>query len=364
MDYRQKMHKDNVDKSDYEYFVLGADIGGTNTNMGIAGVRNNKIEMILSTHFQTKKISSVVPAIDTTLALAQDMYNIDIRDSVFGVAGTISDDGKRCKLTNVDIDVDIDEILRRTPLRRARLLNDFELIGFGINMMDTACSKDIVRLKEGASSKQGDHRPAKAAIGAGTGLGKSILVYDSRRDAYVPIPSEGGHVDFPAKDEFELKLVDYVRRHKGVEVCYEELLSGRGIENIYDFLRSRKGFQSTSMTDEIDRSAQRSMLISKYREKDPICKETFRLFAKYYARCGKNFVLDTLAMGGLYIAGGIAAKNKGIFRLPDFLEEFLHCPPTQYKEVIERTPIYVILDYDISIIGACFAAMKGFQTKK
>ena len=33
----------------------------------------------------------------------------------------------------------------------------------------------------------------------------------------------------------------------------------------------------------------------------------------YYSRCAKNFVIDTMSRGGLYIAGGIASKNRDIF---------------------------------------------------
>ena len=39
-------------------------------------------------------------------------------------------------------------------------------------------------------------------------------------------------------------------------------------------------------------------------------QETFELFVYYFARAARNFALDTLARGGLYIAGGIAARNE------------------------------------------------------
>lgn len=97
------------------------------------------------------------------------------------------------------------------------------------------------------------------------------------------------------------------------------------------------------------------MLISNYRLVDPLCKETFRLFTRFYGRCAKNFALATLAMGGLYIAGGIASKNKEIFSAPDFFEEFENA--SQRRDVLKEIPIYVILNYDVSLYGACFAAM-------
>jgi len=96
-------------------------------------------------------------------------------------------------------------------------------------------------------------------------------------------------------------------------------------------------------------------LISKYKEKDETCKETFRLFTKFYGRCAKNLVLDTLARGGLYIAGGIAVKNKEIFMKDDFTSEFIN--GFRRDDFLKEVPVNLILNYDVSLYGACFAAM-------
>ena len=190
----------------------------------------------------------------------------------------------------------------------------------------------------------------RAVIGAGTGLGKSILSFDGRR--YVPLPSEGGHADFPIHDRFDLELADFVRGGRKTPASYEDILSGRGIEMIYDFLREKRG--GTEKTNEIEEAEDRAALISKHRKTDPLCRETFRIYAKLYGRCAKNFVLETLATGGLYIAGGIAAKNREIFVTPEFQAEFLNAE--KQRHILERTPVYVITNYDVSIIGACNAA--------
>jgi len=73
----------------------------------------------------------------------------------------------------------------------------------------------------------------KALIGAGTGLGKSILIYDKHFKIYVPIPSEGGHGDFPIQNDFEIKLTKFIKEFRGISqpITYEELLSGRGYSN-------------------------------------------------------------------------------------------------------------------------------------
>jgi glucokinase len=79
------------------------------------------------------------------------------------------------------------------------------------------------------------------------------------------------------------------------------------------------------------------------------------LFTRFYGRCAKNIALDTLAGGGLYIAGGIAAKNKEIFVSKEFLDEFDRA--YRRSEFLRKVPLYVILNYDISLLGACYAAV-------
>ncbi len=85
-----------------------------------------------------------------------------------------------------------------------------------------------------------------------------------------------------------------------------------------------------------------------------------RLFAKFYARCAKNFVLDCLATGGLYIAGGIAPKNTESFMEKEFLDEFT-CA-YQRSHVLENIPIYIIVNYDVGLYGAFVAAMHYEKT--
>jgi len=88
---------------------------------------------------------------------------------------------------------------------------------------------------------------------------------------------------------------------------------------------------------------------------DEACRETYRLFTKFYARCAKNFALDILAEGGLYIYGGIAVKNKEIFTSKDFVNEFEKSH--RRVEIIKKIPINLIINYDLGLYGACYAAI-------
>jgi len=62
-----------------------------------------------------------------------------------------------------------------------------------------------------------------------------------------------------------------------------------------------------------------------------------------------------MATGGLYITGGIASKNKEIFKSKEFLDEFENA----YKrfDLLKKIPIYIVINYDVSLYGACLAAI-------
>lgn len=350
-----KKHLTGINKDNFDTFVLGSDVGGTNTNTCIAGIKDKKVELLFSLHFKTKDLESIEPAIKKTIQYAKENYDIKTDFACIAAAGFVKEN-KFVKLTNASWDINIDEIKKNTNLRDVFIINDFQAIGYAINVLDHKDEKQIFTIRQKDKSEK-EIFSTKAVIGAGTGLGKSILIYDKNFASYIPIPSEGGHSDFPIKNDFEKKIAEYIRKERGIEesLTYEELVSGRGLEGIYEYLRKIEKYKPTRYTEEIDNSDDKPPLISKYKDKDETCRETFKLFVVFYARCAKNLVLETLSTDGLYIGGGIVSKNKDFFTKDIFIEEF----ESAYRrsDVLKETPIYIIMNYDVSLYGACFAAL-------
>jgi glucokinase len=363
MEYIIKNYKKESINDEFSDYVLGIDIGGTNTNLAIAGIKDKKTYLLYSHNYKTDKLDSIIPAIDNILTFTKNEYNIEIDFACIGAAGIVSSSNDFVKLTNANWSISSNEIKNRTSLNSVYIINDFQAIGYGLNLLSSENKEDICTIRQNNINLD-ESKPAKAIIGAGTGLGKSILNYDSNFNAYIPIPSEGGHSDLPVKNDFEIKLVDFVKKLRNISqpLSYEEVLSGRGIESIYLFLRSLEKFNVTQYTNEIDESIDKTPLISKYRNIDETCKETFQLFTRFYARCAKNFVLDTLSRGGLYIAGGIASKNRDIFSSDEFINEFENA--FNRTDLLKDIPISVIVNYDVSLYGACYAAMYKLYSKK
>jgi glucokinase len=202
-------------------------------------------------------------------------------------------------------------------------------------------------------------KATKGLLGAGTGLGASIFIFDKEKKMYMPIPSEGGHPDFAATDSFEFELMEFIKKKVRTEtpIDNELVLSGRGIVSIYEFLMTKKLFEKNEVTDKIQFTSEneKAAVISKNSRADPACRRTFEIFAKIYAGALRGMAVTLMARGGMYIAGGIAPKNIDFFTDSEFMKEF----EKQYAipHVPKEIPVFVIMNYNVSLYGAANVAI-------
>lgn len=340
--FTERFYRDKVPRG--VEAILAADIGGTNSNFGIFLFRDSSIQLLFSLRIKSKDIQQFTPVIKDVISYIKKNYDIEIKKAVIAAAGVVSEKREKAKPTNLNFVIDIHDIRSHTSLASVYLVNDFEIIGYGIDKINP---KDLVLVNTGNARKHAN----KVILGAGTGLGKCILYWDQHKNRYMPLASEGGHADFAAQTQEELDLALFIKKKEGFtcNISWEDVLSGYGIQRMYRFFQSRnkKAFSDPSLNenggpppDEIFNS----------RNQDEHSRKTFELYTKLYARCAKNFALDALALSGVYIAGGIAAKNLPLFELPIFMQEFVNCG--KQADLLKHVPVYVITDYDVSLYGA------------
>jgi glucokinase len=320
--------------------ILAGDIGGTNANFCIAEITKRTPKLLFQSQENTQTVKDISILVNRFLAQAVDKGHSPDRASL-AVAGPIEDRKgyQRVKMTNTDITIDSRKLIKSTCLKNILLMNDFTAVSYATNIMK---GDDYIILNKGRSAS----RATKAVVGAGTGLGKNILYFNENLNAYLPIPSEGGNSDLPILNERELEMANYIKRIRKLKrhLYYEDILSGSGLVSLYRYLNSTKYHKSPKKlsAEEISRT-----------KKSNICsKKTFELFVQYLARCSRNFALDTLSRGGLYIAGGIAAKNPEIFGI--FQNEFID--NEVYDYILRDIPVYLITNYDAGLIGAAYGA--------
>ncbi|MGV8171497.1 MAG: ROK family protein, partial [Candidatus Woesearchaeota archaeon] len=280
-------------------YYLVADVGGTKTAIAILDSEGN---ILIKKIYISREIKNFT---DTLLQFMHqpECKQYKIKDSCIGVAGQVNAERNYARLTNLEWTIDVHNILIRTPLHKVILLNDFEAIGFGIDILK---QENYIELTNIGRRPEG----TIAVIGAGTGLGMSILTREGNK--HFPIPSEGGHVSLPilSNDTLDLKLQSFLinkNRYKDAE----DIVSGRGIVNIYDFLMTQKIKHNNKIKLLIKNSPnkEKPALITKYalEDRDALCMRTLELFIKYYSRIARNLALTTLC-SEMIIAGGIAPK--------------------------------------------------------
>lgn len=319
-------------KKEFSDYSLTMDVGGTATLIGIVGINKDKsLELAYSTTVWTKEIKSIYHFINQLIDFAHKEFKIKIHKTGISFAGPIKN-GKS-KLTHADLKIDIEKLKKKCNLKKAILMNDFEALGYSINIFKEA---------------KKETRPI-AVIGAGTGLGKAILIHD--KNHYVPHPSEGGIADFPIRNEEDLQLSKIITKNKRA-MEQEELVSGKGIEYIYEYLRKHKKIKGSKHTKKIDNSKEKIFLIEKYKDDDATSKEALRMFSIYFARIIKNFALETLPHGGIYLAGGIIIRNQELIG-KDFFKELGNL--TRNQQIIKNIDIRIIKQKDVSLLGAAYA---------
>jgi glucokinase len=85
-----------------------------------------------------------------------------------------------------------------------------------------------------------------------------------------------------------------------------------------------------------------------------ICVETVRTFCAVYGAQAGNLALTALAVGGVYVAGGIAPRFLSRIQEGGFMAAFHH--KGRYSHLMDAIPVKLVLNPKASLIGAAQAA--------
>jgi glucokinase len=314
--------------------ILAADIGGTNSRFAhFEATRNGELKLIKTQWLKTKE----APSFGSLIAhLKEDNFSLqpDKADiAVIAVAGPV-ERGVYSSPPFIGWDIDIVNAQSDFGFRRCLLINDFVAQAF-------ACRSPIAKSAKQILSGHIVPDATVAVIGAGTGLGKAALVPDVE-GGLVAVPSEGGHANFAFVSKKECDYQDFLIRELGdVYITGNTVVSGRGISLLHLFLTGEK----------LDTKEVISRLLRE--------SETLKWAARFYARVCRNYALETLSLGGLYIAGGVAARTPDLLTHEAFATEF-RSSPTMSK-ILEQIPVFLISNEESGLWGA---AVLGLQTLK
>jgi glucokinase len=186
-------------------------------------------------------------------------------------------------------------------------------------------------------------------LAAGTGLGEAMLHNVDGR--LVPSPSEGGHADFAARDEREIRLLRLLTaRHGRAQV--EDVVSGLGLRNIHRVTHDGE-CRGVDNLDSADAPA--AITAAALEHRCAGCVEALEMFVDAYGAEAGNLALRFLATGGVFIGGGIAPKILPAITDGRFMRAFREKAP--FRPLLDAMPVKIILNPEIGLLGAAvFAA--------
>lgn len=297
--------------------ILAGDVGGTKTLLRC-------VEAGGAVSLEGRYDSLAYPTFDDLLVEFTARVPGPIDAACFAVAGPVYE--RRAEITNVGWVMEAAALERMFSIGHVALINDFSAVALGAPLLG---EDDLLPLHAGTR----DRMQPIAILGAGTGLGEAIVTFHA--GAYHVVPTEGGHADFAPQDEEQVRLFQHLHARYG-HVSWERLLSGMGLVNIFTFLGGEE-IEPVVIAELADAG-------------DPRAVHTFEIFVDIYGAEAGNMALRVLARGGVYLAGGIAAKNVSRFTDGRFTEAFLR--KGRFRPLMETIPVDLIVNEEVGLMGA------------
>lgn len=324
--------------------ILAGDVGGTKTSLALYRREARGLLRIRMATYRSREHAGLDPILRDFLGEGSTV----VERACIGVAGPVEDG--RCRLTNLDWEVDEASLRRTLGVREAYLVNDLQATASSLPFLQES---DRAVIREGEADPRGN----MAVLSAGTGLGEGYLVGCAA--GYIPLASEGGHVDFAPRDEREMRLHAFLRAKHG-RVSVERILSGPGLHDVYRFLvEGERMAEEPGIAGEVaGGEPQRAIVRHGVAGGTGACAETVRILSSIYGAEAGNLALQYLATGGVYLGGGIAPALLPALRRGEFVAAFLD--KGRMRNLLSRVPVMVILDPAAPLLGAAsFAAAGG-----
>jgi len=326
--------------------VLAGDIGGTKTLLQIADVAPGQYDVKYEKRYVSAEYADLTPMVTAFIAEAKTQVDFSVENACFGIAGPVK--GRTANVTNLPWTLDADDMQRDTGLKNVCLVNDFQSVGYAVEVLGEG---DIVTLQSGQAQAHGP----RVVIGAGTGLGQGLLVWN--HDHYDVVPSEGGHVGFAPVNELQIDLLRYLANEFG-QVSYERVASGRGLYNLYRFLKDTGRGQESAELGAAIAAGDPSAAISQaaMAGAEPLAVQALDLFCQIYGRQTGNLALTCLATGGVYIGGGVAPRIIEKIKDGTFLAAFND--NDTMRDLLKDMPVHVVVNPNAGLIGSAVVASR------
>ncbi|MEL0629467.1 glucokinase [Psychromonas aquatilis] len=301
------------------------DLGGTNIRLAVLDITSGALSE--TKEYACAQFSNIEPALAQYFAtLSAPVSNLCI-----GIACPVEHD--QVTMTNLNWAFSKKALIEQFSLTQLFVINDYTAISLAVPFIS-----DQHKIQIGGGQELVDG--VKAIFGPGTGLGVSHLIRQGSK--WVSLDGEGGHASFAPNTRLQADVLLQLQERFG-HVSAERLLSGQGIENIYQAL-----CQLADKPAELRSAAEISK--AALANNCDIAKQTLTLFCESMGAFAGNLALNLDCRGGVYIAGGIVPRFVDFFTTSEFRAFFE--AKGRLKATLETIPTYLITHKNPGLLGA------------
>ncbi|QGX62208.1 glucokinase [Alteromonas mediterranea] len=301
-----------------------ADVGGTNirvarvTDSGVADIKK----------YMCNDFASIDLAIGQYFA---DMPQHNFTQGCIAIACPVL--GDQVEMTNHSWAFSQNALRTQLKLDALFVINDFTAVAHSLPVLG---EDQVVQIGEGIAKENGNI----AVFGPGTGLGVEHITMTS--SGWQTLDGEGGHVDFAPVDETDVVVWRHLQTTLG-RASAEEVMSGRGLHNIYTALAN-----DTSAPVAFTEPAQ--ITEAALNGTCKIAEATLTQFCRIMGSFAGNLALNMATTGGIFIGGGIANRFPEFIQNSDFRARFE--AKGQMKHYVKDIPTFLIAEPDHGLLGA------------
>ena len=305
--------------------TLVADIGGTNSRLAVAitSKKNRKIILENIQKFKNSDFNNFEEVIEKYLSSSNDNL---ISRMCIAAAGIISED--TVKMSNLNWEITVPSLQKTSNIKNVLIINDLQAQGYALDFIKP---KDLEELIEGNYSAAQIN--TKLVCGMGTGFNVAIA-YQTAFGTFVPA-SEYGHARTTTANEKQKLIVKQLEENSSF-VSYENILAGSGLNRLDKVLNRRE-----------DRSP--SDILEAAKAGDLKAKEVGSQLAGFAGQAFGDFALMNMALGGVYLIGGVARAMRPYLKEENFKQNFYN--RGNFSEIMKKISVHLILDD--------YAALKG-----
>jgi glucokinase len=190
----------------------------------------------------------------------------------------------------------------------------------------------------------------------GTGIGVSAVIDNNGghpRGSPQVLACEMQHTPIPALDEKQETVLDDMKNiHAIKQPSWEDFISGRGLENIYQCLAPQPqgaGGSGLNAQDIAGYAVQGS---------DEYCVSALNMFYQCCGALAQLLALTFQPYAGIYLAGESTRRNLSFIRNSPFLQQLHHSDVRGY--LLREFPVF-LLAQELNLYGAAYAAGLNLQ---